>query len=166
LNDLISTQDSLKLNSLYEKAFLDHKRYISNYVKDNWKTLSIKHGLTLSEIRCNMVAQYFCTNIMEVEDAVKKIKRFHDSVKEIEVEVSKSYDLNIVFEEDAIDFLIEQFISHNATIEEILAKIYDNYYDGFNLIREKTGKSRFFLSKSALVDPENYLYELNRKEIK
>lgn len=69
------------------------------------------------------------------------------------------------FEEDAIDFLIEQFITHNATTEEILSKIYDSYYDGFNLIREKTGKTRFFLSKNALTDTETYLNDLIRKEI-
>lgn len=165
LDDLISKQNPENWNKLYEKAFLDHKDYISSYIKNNWNTFSIGHGLTLSETRCNMVALYFCNNVMEVEDAVKKIKGFHDSVKEIELEVSKSYNLNIVFEEDAIDFLIEQFIKHNATSEEILTKIYDSYYDGFNLIREKTGKNRFFLSKKALVDHETYLNDLIRKEI-
>ena len=166
LENILSNQNSLKWDDLYDKAFLDHKNYISNYIKDNWKIFSLRHGLTLSQIRCDMVALYFCNNVMEVEDAVKKIKKFHDSIKEIEVEVSKSYNLNIVFEEDAIDFLIEQFINHNATNEEILTKIYDSYYDGFNLIREKTGKTRFFLSKNALTDTETYLNDLIRKEIK
>ena len=166
LENLLSKQTSLKWNDLYEKAFLDHKAYISNYIKDNWKTFSDRYGLTLSQIRCDMVALHFCNYVMEVEDAVKKIKQLHDSIKEIEVEVSKSYNLNIIFEEDAIDFLIEQFTNHNATNEEILSKIYDSYHDGFNLIREKTGKSRFFLSKNALIDHETYLNDLIRKEIK
>lgn len=165
LKDILSKQNSLKWNTLYEKAFLDYKTYISAYIKENWKIFSIRHGLTLSEIRCDMVAHYFCNNVMEIEDAIKKFKKYHDSIREIEVEISKSYSLNIVFEEDAIDFLIEQFINHNATNEEILTKIYDNYYDGFNLIREKTGNSRFFLSKKALVDHETYLNDLIRKEI-
>jgi hypothetical protein len=103
---------------------------------------------------------------MEIEDAVQQVKRFHDSVKEIELEVSKSYNLNIVFEEDAIDFIIQQFIDHHATSEEILSKLYKDFYDGFNLIREKTGKNRFFLSKAALIDHEIYLNDLIRKEIK
>ncbi|MBU8849303.1 MAG: AAA family ATPase [Desulfobacterales bacterium] len=165
LKDFLSNQNSLKWNDLYEKTLLDHKAYISNYIKNNWKTFSIRYGLTLSQIRCNMMALYFCNNVMEVEDAVKKIKQIHDSIKEIEVEVLKSYNLNIVFEEDAIDFLIEQFTRHNATNEEILSQIYDSYYDGFNLIREKTGKNRFFLSKNALIDHETYLNDLIRKEI-
>jgi endopeptidase Clp ATP-binding regulatory subunit ClpX len=164
--DLISRKNEMGWNLEYEKVFLDHKNYILTYLTKNWKTFSLKHGLTLSEIRCNMIAQYFCDNVMEIEDAVKKIKGFHDSVKEIELEVSKSYNLNIVFEEDAIDFLIEQFINHHATSEEILSRIYSDFYDGFNLIREKTGKNRFFLSKNALADHEPFLNDLIRKEIK
>ncbi len=164
--DLLSKKNALNWNAEYEKVFLDHKNYILTYLTNNWKTFSLKHGLTLSEIRCHMVAQYFCNNVMEIEDAVKKIKGFHDSVKEIELEISKSYNLNIVFEEDAIDFLIEQFINHNATSEEILSNIYSTYYDGFNLIREKTGKNRFFLSKNALTDHKTFLNDLIRKEIK
>ena len=165
LKDLLSKQKFLKFNDLYEKALLDHKNYISKYINNNSKTLSVRHGLTLSQIRCDIIALYFCNNVMEIEDALKKIKKHQDSIKEIEIEVLKTYNLNIIFEEDAIDFLIEQFINHNATIQEILSKIYDNYYDGFNLIREKTGKDRFFLSKNALIDNETYLNDLIRKEI-
>jgi len=166
IEEMISGNSCKKLELEHSRATSDYKDYITEYLKENWKVFSIRHGLTLSEIRCGMVAQYYTRNVMEVEDAVKQIKRFHDSVKEIEVEVSKSYDLNIVFEEDAIDFIIQQFIDHNATSEEILSKLYEDFYDGFNLIREKTEKNRFFLSKAALLDHETYLNDLIRKEIK
>ncbi len=149
----------------FKRVKQDFTSYITTYLKDNWKRLSIRHGLTLSRIRCDLVAQYFVSNVIEVDDAVKQIKKFYDSVKEIEVEISKSYDMNVVFEEDAIDFLIEQFVEHRATSEEILRNIYDKYYDGFNLVREKTGKNRFFLSKKALLDHNEYLNHLIRKEI-
>lgn len=165
LKDIISKENAEKWNNLYEKAFLDHKAYIAGYIKDNWKTFSLKQGLTLSDTRCHMASHYFCSTVVEIEDAIKKIKQLHDTVKEIEVEVSKSYALNIVFEEDAIDFLIEQFIKHGVTSEEILTQIYDRYYDGFNLVREKTGKNRFFLSKDALLNHETHLNDLIRKEI-
>lgn len=166
LKELLSEQNTLKWGSLYEKALADYKTYISNYIKENWKTFSTHYNLTLSQIRCDMAALCFCNNVMEIEDAVKKIKNLHDSVKEIEVEISKSYNLNLFFEQDAVDFLIEQFINHNATNEEILANIYNNYYDGLNLIVEKTGKNRFFMSRTALTDHETYLNNLIRKEIK
>ncbi|MBA3010213.1 MAG: AAA family ATPase [Proteobacteria bacterium] len=166
LKQLLSDDNGKELEREHSQAQIDYKTYITDYIRENWKIFSLRHGLTLSEIRCQMVAQYYTGNVMEIEDAVKQIKHFHDSVKEIEVEVSKSYNLNIVFEEDAIDFIIQQFIDHHATSEEILSKLYKDFYDGFNLIREKTGKNRFFLSKTALIDHETYLNDLIRKEIK
>lgn len=166
LNDLLSQQNEALWKKRYLDAFEAYKIFIAKYVTDNWKTFSIKHGLTLSQVRCEMVAEYFCRHILEIEDTIKQIKRFHDQIKEIEIEISKSYNLNIIFEEDAIDFLLEQFINFKATMDEILTKIYDSYFDGFNLVREKTGKNRFFISKQALLDHEAYLNDLIRKEIK
>ncbi|MBU0972688.1 MAG: AAA family ATPase [Proteobacteria bacterium] len=166
LREILSDDAGKEFELEHRQAKIDEKTYITDYIRENWKLFSLRHGLTLSEIRCQMVAQYYSGNVMEIEDAVKQIKRFHDSVKEIELEVSKSYNLNIVFEEDAIDFILQQFIDHHATSEEILSKLYKDFYDGFNLIREKTGKNRFFLSKTALIDHETYLNDLIRKEIK
>ena len=166
LPELLRGADEERLETEYNRALDDLTDYITEYVKENWKVFSIRHGLTLTEIRSRMVAQYFVGHVMEIEDAVKQIKRFHEAIKEMEVEIAKSYDLNIVFEEDAADFLIQQFIEHNATTDEILSKLYTDFYDGFNLIREKTGKTRFLMPKSGLISHEAYLNDLIRKEIK
>ncbi len=166
LNDLIQGVDKERYLAEYSNALVLFSDYISKYVTNNWKTFSVRHGLTLTQIRTKMVVQCYTANVMEIEDALKQVKRFYDNVKEMELEISKNYDLNVVFEEDAADFLIQQFIEHSATTEEILSKIYADFFDGFNLIREKTGKARFFLSRKALTDHETYLNELIRKEIK
>lgn len=166
LNDLIQGNDKEKYEAEYNHALALFSNYISEYVKKNWKIFSIRLGLTLTQIRTKMVVQYYMAHVMEIEDAVKQVKKFYDNVKEMELEISKNYDLNVVFEEDAVDFLIQQFIEHNASMDEILSKIHTDFFDGLNLIREKTGKARFFLSKKALTDHETYLNELIRKEIK
>jgi ATP-dependent Clp protease ATP-binding subunit ClpX len=166
LADMLADQPVHDWETRHHKARKKEIQYISDHIKENWKSLSILHGITLSRIRCEMAARYFCTHVMEIDDAIKQIKRFHDTVREIELEVSKSADLNIVFDEDAIDFLITRFIDHGATSEEILSKLYNEYFDGLNLIKEKTGKNRFFLSKADLMDSESYLNDLIRKKIK
>ena len=166
LNDLINGVDAEKYESEYIQAKAIFTDYITDYVKKNWKTFSIRHGLTLTEIRTKMVAHYYTSHVMEIEDAVRQIKKFHEQIKEIEVDISKNYDLNIAFEEDAADFLIQQFIEHNATAGEIIAKIHDDFFNGLNLIREKTGKARFFLTRQALTDHESYLNDLIREELK
>ncbi|HBT88651.1 AAA family ATPase [Desulfobacter sp.] len=166
LNDLIQGNDKERYEAEYNHALSLFSDYINEYITKNWKIFSIRHGLTLTQIRTKMLAQYYTAHVMEIEDAVKQVKKFYDTVKEMELEISRNYALNVVFEEDAADFLIQQFIEHNASMDEILSKIYTDFFDGLNLIREKTGKSRFFLCKDALTDHEKYLNELIRKEIK
>ncbi|MGD9686930.1 MAG: AAA family ATPase [Desulfobacter sp.] len=166
LNDLIQGNDKERYEAEYNHALALFSDYINDYITKNWKIFSIRHGLTLTQIRTKMLAQYYTAHVMEIEDAVKQVKKFYDNVKEMELEISRNYALNVVFEEDAADFLIQQFIEHNASTDEILSKIYTDFFDGLNLIREKTGKARFFLCKDALTDHENYLNDLIRKEIK
>ncbi len=113
-----------------------------------------------------MAARVFRTHVLEIDDVIKKIKRAHDGVKELEREISETMNLTLFFEEDAVDFLMSQFIEHKVSADDILSNIYNAFYDGLNLIKEKTGKNRFFLARTDLLDSEAYLNNLIRKEIK
>ncbi|MCF8092680.1 MAG: AAA family ATPase [Desulfotignum sp.] len=166
LEDLLADQPVHDWQARHKKVRQKEIEYITCHIKENAKSLSATYGLTLSQTRCDLAARYFCTHVMEIDDAIKQIKKCHDAVKEIELEISKSAGLNIIFDEDAIDFLMVQFIDHGVSSEDILSKFYHSYYDGLNLIKEKTGNNRFFLSKTDLMDSEAFLNDLIRKEIK
>ncbi|MBF0467604.1 MAG: AAA family ATPase [Desulfamplus sp.] len=152
-------------DEIHRLATENEKQYIAEYVSKNWKNLSIRHGLTLSQYRCTLVAEYFCTHVTELGNAIQQIKSYYESIKKIEVDFYKNYDLNIVLEEDAVDFLIEKLIHNQISSMEISAKIYNDFYNGLNLIRDKSAKNRFFLSRKSLLEPENFLNDLIKKEI-
>ncbi|MEX1297805.1 MAG: AAA family ATPase [Desulfotignum sp.] len=166
LEDLLSNQPVKNWNALHQQAVETQIQYISRYIQENADTLSAAHGLTLTPDRCDMAARYFQAHVVEIDDAVRKIKTAYDGVKEIELEINRNMGLNLFFEEDAVDFLMIQFIEHGVSSEDILSKLHTAFYDGLNLIREKTGKSRFFLTRADLLDSEAYLNDLIRKEIK
>ena len=165
LEEVLSQKSKATLNKIFIDAKASYENHVTEYIVENWKDLSLKHGLTLSKYRSELVAKYFCSNVSEIGDAVDKVKSFHEQVKQIEVDIFNSFDLNIIFEEDAVDFIIEQFINHDANAEEIIAQVYEKFYDGLNLVREKTGKRRFFLTESALNNHEPFLDNLIKKEI-
>ncbi len=166
LNDLLSDAPAHDWESLHQQASETQHRYITQYIRENAATLVATHGLNLSSIRCEMAARYFSTHVLEIDDAVSRIKTHYDSVKEIEREISRNLGIDILFEEDAVDFLMTQFIDHGVSVEDILSTLHNAFYDGLNLIREKTGKHRFFMTKADLQDSEAYLNQLIRKEIK
>jgi hypothetical protein len=166
LKDLLSDTPAYDWESLHKKASETQIQYITRYIQENADTLIATHGLNLSAPRCEMAARYFHAHVLEIDDAVSRITTHYDTIKEIEREASRNMGLDIIFEEDAIDFLMTQILDHGASADDILSKLHNAFYDGLNLIKEKTGKHRFFITKTDLQDSEAYLNQLIRKEIK
>jgi ATP-dependent Clp protease ATP-binding subunit ClpX len=166
LTDMLSDTPAIDWTARHQAARKTQIQYVTSHIEQNAGTLSATHGLTLSRARCEMAARYFFGHVVEIDDAIRKIKACHDTVKEMELEISRSANLNIIFEQDAVDFLMTRFLDHGTSSEDVLTKFYHEYYDGLNLIREKTGNNRFFLTKADLLDSEAYLNDLIRKEIK
>ncbi len=166
LKDLLSGHPVHDWHAMYNQALEADIQYLTDYILGHAGSLSYSHGLDLTPVRCDMVARYFFAHVLEIDDAILKIKTIHDQVKEIEQELSRSMGVTLFFEEDAIDFLMTQFIEHQVSSEDILSNLYNAFYDGLNLIKEKTGKNRFFLTKENLQDSEAYLNDLIRKELK
>jgi hypothetical protein len=72
--------------------------------------------------------------------------------------------MNIVLEEDAIDFIMEQLIQAPIDLKDIYKKVDDDFKHGLKLAREKTGRSRFFITRQALLDPESYISQMIQSE--
>jgi hypothetical protein len=113
----------------------------------------------------NIVAQFYAKNVMDIENVVKHIKSNYDEIKKIELYFFKNHDINIVLEEDAIDFMMEQLIQAPIHLDDIFKKVNMDFEYGLKLAREKTGHSRYFISREALLDPEAYISRLIQSEL-
>jgi hypothetical protein len=114
--------------------------------------------------RINIVATSYAINIMDIETVVKHIKANYDEIKKIELYFFKNHDINIVLEEDAIDFIIEQLIKSPVGLKDIYQKVNMDFEYGLKLVREKTGRSRFFITRQALLNPEEYIRQMIKSD--
>ena len=72
----------------------------------------------------------------------------------------KNFGINLVLEDDAIDFIIEQFLKSYSSMDDYYKQLAADFEHGLKLVREKTGRNRFFLDQKALVEPEKYISRL------
>ncbi|MDM8521829.1 AAA family ATPase [Desulfococcaceae bacterium HSG8] len=160
------SQDHPTLASEIERLADDEKEFIREYVNTNKKNLAEKYNLTLSPYRIDAIAGYYCEHIMEIGDVISRIKFYADEIKKIELYFYKNHDINIVMEEEAIDFIIEQFINASAVdLDDVYKKLTDDFEYGLKLVREKTGRNRFFITRNALVAPEEFIGNMLRDEL-
>jgi hypothetical protein len=103
-------------------------------------------------------------NVIDIEKALKKIKAYYDETKTIEFHFLKNFGINLVLEDDAIDHIIENFISTAASADHIYKQLAADFEYGLKLVRDKTGRNRFFVTKEALENPENYISRLLKQE--
>jgi endopeptidase Clp ATP-binding regulatory subunit ClpX len=165
LENMLSLSNRSELEETFATLAREEKEFIITYLNANKKNLSDKYGLTLTPSRIQVVASYYSGHIMDIEKVINKIKSFYDDIKKIELLFFKNNDINIVLEDDAVDFIIKEFEKNDINIEDYYEQLTDDFKHGLNLIREKTGKNRFFITKSALFNPEAFISKLIKDEL-
>ncbi len=163
--DALISQPKAQTDQVFEKLADEEIAGIKAYVAANKAVLSEKYALRLTSARVDVVAAYYGKHIMDVGNVIQRIKSYYDEIKQIELRFFQNHDINIVLEEDAVDYIIEQFVFDSATIEQYYQKIADGFKDGLKLIQERSGKNRFFITKSALFNPNAFLDTLVKNEL-
>jgi hypothetical protein len=55
---------------------------------------------------------------------------------------------------------MEQLIEAPIGLKDIYHKVNTDFEHGLKLVREKTGRSRFFITRQALLNPEDYIRQM------
>jgi endopeptidase Clp ATP-binding regulatory subunit ClpX len=162
--DKLTNADDDRFDDVFEGLASEERQRIEQYLVSNKAHLEKKYNLTMTPPRANIVARSYAKNIMDIENVVKHIKTRYDDIKKMELYFFKNNDMNIVLEEDAIDFIMEQLIQAPIDLKDIYKKIDNDFKHGLKLAREKTGRSRFFITRHALLDPEAFISQMIQSE--
>jgi endopeptidase Clp ATP-binding regulatory subunit ClpX len=164
LDNLIS-QPEKQNNDNYERLLKEEKELITNYLNLNKKVLTQKYSLTLTPSRINLAADFYSRYIVDIGVILQKIKTLQDEIKNFELSFFKSHDINIVIEDDAIDFVLELVVNSSVKPDDFYNQMNIDFEHGLKLAREKTGKNRFFLTRQAFIDPETFISSLIRNSL-
>jgi endopeptidase Clp ATP-binding regulatory subunit ClpX len=157
LQRMLATPDAASWRGTFARLADEEKTSIREYLQANRKGLSEKYGLTMTPARIDIVASYYVKHVLDTGSAVRQIKSCYDEIKNVELYFFKNHDLNMVLEEDAIDFLMEMIVESTLELKDVYPRLNAHFEHGLKLVREKTGRSRFFISRNALINPEDYI---------
>jgi len=152
-------------DEIFEKLALKEKEYVKGYIASNQANITQKYNLKMTPARIDIIATLYGRYVMDIWRAAEKIKTSCDEIKKIELSFFKEHDINIILEQDAVDFVIEQLLDSATTVESFYDRLSEDLMLGLKLILEKTGKNRFFISREALTNPNSYLDSLIKTEL-
>ncbi|MCU0538689.1 MAG: AAA family ATPase [Desulfobacterales bacterium] len=154
---LVATPQEPQLRAAFERLGDEERAALRDHLQANRKHLTEKYGLTMTPARIDIVAAHYARHVTDTGSAVRQIKTYFDLIKNAELFFFKNHDLNIVLEEEAIDLIMEMLVESTLEAKGVAAMLNGHFEHGLKLVREKTGRSRFFITRSALLDPEGYV---------
>lgn len=163
---LMDPEKRHEIQDEFDTLARNERAAIKGYLHANRKNLSEKYGLTLTASRMDIVTSFYSKNVMDVGQIIQKVKSLYDEIKKIELSFYKKHDINIVLEDDAIDFIIEQLANPAIHIADFERQLSIDFELGLKLVREKTGKNRFFITRKALLEPEAFISNLIKDELR
>lgn len=160
LAELLDRPDAETFRQAFDHLAEQECHRIIRYIKDNRKTFSEKYGIQLTDSRIELTAAAYCRQVTDIEKVLKKVKSYYEETKTIELYFIKNHGINIVLEEEAIDHIIEQCFRSRGTPEGYYRNLTADFEHGLKLVREKTGRTRFFITREALEKPERFISNL------
>jgi hypothetical protein len=162
LDHMLAEGSAASIQQDFTRLADQEKQSIKHYIQNNRRILADKYSLSLTPSRLEVLAQFYVNHILDIGQVFQQIKTCYDDIKKIELEFYKRNDINVVLEEDAIDFIREQIVNRAVTLETIAQQLNANFELGLKLVKEKTGQNRFFINRDALVNPESFIGGLIR----
>ena len=162
LDHMLAEGSAASIQQDFTRLADQEKQSIKHYIQNNRRILADKYSLSLTPSRLEVLAQFYVNHILDIGQVFQQIKTCYDDIKKIELEFYKRNDINVVLEEDAIDFIMEQIVNKAVTLETIAQQLNANFELGLKLVKEKTGQNRFFINRDALVNPESFIGGLIR----
>lgn len=163
LAKLEAAPDHPEMQAAFQATRDEEIAALTQYVSDNQRHLSEKFGFPLTQARVALIAEYYAAHTTDINGVFDAFTHFYEQIKTIEMHFLKKHGINIVFEEEAIDFIIEQWLYVSPDLDAIYKRLSADLEYGLKLVREKTGRNRFFLTRQALVSPEDFIAQLLKK---
>ena len=75
------------------------------------------------------------------------------------------FESHAPLEDDAVDYILEQLLQDQVALTEFRQQLSADFEHGLNLIRDKTGRGRFFINRDALCNPDSFISNLITRDL-
>ncbi|MBN2062387.1 MAG: AAA family ATPase [Deltaproteobacteria bacterium] len=114
-------------------------------------------GLALSPDRCGIIAEIYLKTTSDVNTAFEKYKKMHRDIRQEEEKLSRKMEVDITFDEAAVDELIRQTIETGQESDALTFFLAKKLEYGLKLIRDRVGIEKFVINREGVTDTECYI---------
>lgn len=166
LERLKSDHESLERKERFERCQFQEIENIKEFIMKRKKEFKRNTELAIYERRAEVVAKIALKEIYDLNTAFNRFRSLYDSIRIQEETLFEGMDINITFDETAIDEIIARSVETDEDVNSIAYELSNKLEYGLRLVKDRTGISQFVIDGRALTEMENYISELVRSYYK
>jgi len=139
-----------------ERELQNIKDYIAGRA-DDFRKIS---GLDLYERRMDILAQLYLMDTSDINAIFDDFEEMHREVKFEEALLAKKLEMDVSFDESAIDAIIAQAIETGRKIGFLAEELGKQLEYGLNLVKDRSGIETFTINETAILDMEGFIASL------
>lgn len=159
LRAMLSSPESPKWSEAYREAIFAERDRILHYL-DRKRGNTQKLPLEITPKRLNLLFEIYKSEDVEISQALEELSSVHRQIKAYESSFSKRNQIQAVFTEEAIDYIMEEVLKRDQGVFTFCEKFLAKLEYTFSFLKETTKRNRFYITKKAFVDQEGFLEEL------
>ena len=107
----------------FELARRKEQTRVEQYISANKDRYAQRYSLPMTQERIQLLAIYYCGHALDMDAVIETFNHYYEQIKSIEIQFLKNNAINIVFEEEAVDYIIEGWIRNRKAPYAFFIKI-------------------------------------------
>jgi ATP-dependent Clp protease ATP-binding subunit ClpX len=162
LRRLLEHPDDPELQERFEQASLRERDLLRESIWRREQEIFTLYHLPLTETRVNLIIGQYLRWDCDLKSAFEEMGQMYQQIHHFEEKFSQEHDLELHFEEDAVDEILGQAVSRETTAQAICQDQAKDLEHALKLVRERTSKESFLLTREAFLNLDAYLNQIIR----
>jgi ATP-dependent Clp protease ATP-binding subunit ClpX len=162
LKRLLEDPSNPDMLEAFEQLLQRDIKGVEDSIRNRRGELERRYELSLWEARIRLIAHRVVEKGYDVNTVFEEVADVKRQIEELEREFDRKHHILLTFDEEAIDQTTLVAFEEDEKGASVCARLSKDLEHGLKLIRDKTGKTEFTISKEAIDDPAGFLNVLIR----
>ncbi|MDI6851999.1 MAG: AAA family ATPase [Deltaproteobacteria bacterium] len=163
LQRLLENPDDPDLHGRFEQASLRERDLLRESIWRREQELFTLYQLPLTDSRVNLIIDQYLRWDCDLKGAFEEMGHMYQQVRRFEEKFSEENELEMHFDEDAVDEILWQAITRETSAYSVCQGQAKDLEHALKLVRERTSKESFLLTRDAILNLDSYLNQIIRE---
>ncbi len=147
----------------FERAAKQELEDIEEFITRKANDFFQRSGLAIYDKRIELIAELYLKTTSDINTAFEDFMEMYNQIKLEESSLYDKLEINVTFDDSAIDELIKLSIETGEEAGPITFRLAKKLEYGLKLVKDRSGNEDFVINGKAITDMEKYINDLIKK---